>query len=133
MVWESKNKGHFWTEDEKRFHLYARQKIRALQAQRKRRLQRRVLWVTLSVIGIILAATVARSAAPYREKKTALLPQVTHTQVVTVAPGDSLWSIARRYSRQDISTMDSIAVISTLNGNISGKLEPGQRLVIPVF
>lgn len=133
MVWESKNKGHFWTEDEKRFHLYARQKIRALQTQRKRRLQRQVLWVALTVIGIILAATVARSAAPYGEKKTALLPRVTQTQVVTVAPGDSLWSIARRYSRHDISTMDSIAVISTLNGNISGKLEPGQRLVIPVF
>ncbi len=133
MVWESKNKGHFWTEEEKRFHLSARQKIRVIQKQRQRRLQRRVLWVVLALAGIALATTVARSAGLKGEKKSALLSRVTRTQVVTVAPGDSLWSIARRYGSQGSSTMESISVISTLNGDLSGQLEPGQRLVVPVF
>ena len=59
------------------------------------------------------------------------LPEITQTQVITVAPGDSLWSIARRYSLPGGSTMEMITTISALNGNPSGKLEPGQRLVIP--
>lgn len=84
------------------------------------------------MVGVVLAATVARSAAPQRERSAAVSrPETEHTLVVTVAPGDTLWSLARRYSQKGVSTMDNVAVISTLNGEIEGRLEPGQRLVVP--
>lgn len=133
MVWQSQNRGHFWSDEEKYFYLNARQRVRANQRQRTRRLYRRLVWITLAIIGITLAARVARSASPQGERQaTAIrLPEITQTQVVTVAPGDSLWSIARRYCPKGTSTMDNIALISTLNGNPNGQLEPGQRLVVP--
>lgn len=135
MVWESGNGGNFWTDEEKKIRLYARQRVFAAQQRRNKQLKRRLLWVGLTAAGVALAATVARSAAPVGEhthKHVAALPEQSQTQVVTVAPGDSLWSIARRYSQPGTSTMDNIAVISTLNGNLSGQLEPGQRLVVPI-
>jgi LysM domain len=132
MVWESGNGGNFWTDEDKKIRLYARQRVFAAQQRRNRRLKRRLLWFGLTVMGVALAATVARSAAPLGEKKTGVqLPVNLRTQVVTVAPGDSLWSIARRYGPQGASTMDTVATISTLNGEITGQLEPGQRLVVP--
>lgn len=138
MVWESKNQGNFWSDEEKRFYLHARQRLRANRKQRTLQLRRRILWTIGAVIGIsLVAATVARSASPQAEKrekranKVTQTPKIMQTQVVTVAPGDSLWSIARRYSLPGSSTMEQIARISALNGNPSGKLEPGQRLVVP--
>lgn len=139
MVWESGNGGNFWTDEDKKIRLYARQRVQAAQQRRLKRLKRRVLWVGLTLLGLGLAATVARSAAPQGEQgkqraaKTAcFMPPDSQTQVVTVAPGDSLWSIARRYCPANTSTMDNIGVISALNGNITGQLEPGQRLVVPL-
>ncbi|WP_309713796.1 LysM peptidoglycan-binding domain-containing protein [Armatimonas sp.] len=133
MVWRSQNKGHFWSDEEKYFYLNARRRVRANQRQRTRRLYRRLVWIALAIAGVALAARVARSASPQgvRETATIRLPELTQTQVVTVTPGDSLWSIARRYSPKGTSTMDNIAVISALNGNPNGQLEPGQRLVVP--
>ena len=131
MVWRSQNKGNFWSDEEKYFYLNARQRVRTNQRQRTRRLYRRLVWITLAVFGVALAARVARSASPQAEKTVFRLPVITQTQVVTVAPGDSLWSIARRYSPKGTSTMDNISVISALNGNPNGQLEPGQRLVVP--
>jgi LysM repeat protein len=133
MVWESSNGGNFWTDEEKKIRLYARQRVAAAQQRRVRQFKRRALWTGLTVIGVALAATVARSASPQneREKMAESLPKITQTQVVTVAPGDSLWSIARRCSLGDTSTRDTIATIAALNGNIRGELEPGQRLVVP--
>lgn len=136
MVWESGNGGNFWTDEDKKIRLYARQRVQAAQQRRLKRLKRRVLWVGLTLLGLALAATVARSAAPqgeHRPTKTAYrIPDDSQTQVVTVAPGDTLWSIARRYCPTNTSTMDNIGVISALNGNITGQLEPGQRLVVPL-
>lgn len=131
MVWESSNGGNFWTDEDKKFRLYAQQRVLVAQQRRLYQFKRRALWVALTVAGVALAATVARSAAPLRDKTAQRLPEIICTEVVTVAPGDTLWSIARRYSVRGTSTMDSIAIISTLNGDISGKLEPGQRLVVP--
>jgi nucleoid-associated protein YgaU len=133
MVWQSQNKGSFWSDEEKRFYLNARQRVRNNQRRRARQLYRRLVWITLVIVGVALAAQVARSASPQaaRERAAIRLPEITQTQVVTIAPGDTLWSVARRYSPKGASTMDNIAVISALNGNPDGKLEPGQRLVVP--
>ena len=130
MVWESSNGGNFWTDEEKKIRLYARQRVSAAQQRRLKQLKRRVLWVALTFFGLGLAATVARSAALPGDRLPSL-PQVHHTQVITVVPGDSLWSIARRYSQPGIATIELVGLISSLNGGLSGALEPGQRLVVP--
>jgi LysM repeat protein len=54
-----------------------------------------------------------------------------HARTVTVRPGDTLWSIARRTE----PTSDPRAVVETIavaNGLRAGQLVPGQPLLVPV-
>ena len=131
MVYMSERSGDFWTEQ--RLRVYARQRVRSAQHRRRSRTQRRVRWVTLALAGVALAASVARSAAPLSptrlERKR--ITQTIPTRVVTVMRGDSLWVLARRFGQAGVDTRDNVALISELNGGLSGRLEPGQRLVVP--
>ncbi len=51
-------------------------------------------------------------------------------RVVSVRPGDSLWSIAQR-AMSGADPRDAIANLRSLNGVSSGDLQPGQKLMIP--
>lgn len=123
MVFETESPSNFWTEQQLR--VYARQRVRAAQQRRQRQVQRRVLWLFLAVFGVGTAAQVARSADP-----NPTFP-VRKTAVITVSSGDTLWSLAQAYGEPSRSTQDTLAQISQLNGKLSGKLRPGQRLLIP--
>lgn len=123
MVFETESPSNFWTEHQLR--VYARQRVRAAQQRRQRQVQRRVLWLSLAVFGVGTAAQVARSADP-----NPAFP-VRKTAVITVSSGDTLWSLAQAYGEPGRSTQDTLAQISQLNGKLSGKLRPGQRLLIP--
>ncbi len=50
---------------------------------------------------------------------------------VTVARGDSLWSIADRYTKVDGSTQDTVDQILAANHLGSGRIVPGEHLRIP--
>ena len=123
MVLKSESPSDFWTEQQLR--VYARQRIRAAQQRRQRQAQRRVLWVTLVVLGVGTAAQVARSADPKPVRP------VHRTATITVSAGDTLWSIAQSYGAPNQSTQETLAQITQLNGPISGHLRPGQQLVVP--
>ena len=54
--------------------------------------------------------------------------------VVTVARGDTVWSIAAKHSTQSQDVRDVIAVIQQVNNlNRSVDIYPGQTLRVPIF
>jgi hypothetical protein len=116
----------FWETNDAAARAYARKKIRAIRARQRRQMLRRVLVAGLTVGGLALAATVARSAAP---QSTATNPQ---TQIITVSAGDTLWTVAGRFGDRALSTSERIEELSALNNGLSGRLIPGQRLIVPI-
>ncbi|WP_129661984.1 LysM peptidoglycan-binding domain-containing protein [Rothia uropygialis] len=54
------------------------------------------------------------------------------TRTVTVGSGDTLWDIARDVDPKG-DTRESIAKINDLNDLSSGRVTPGQRLIVPVI
>ncbi len=50
---------------------------------------------------------------------------------VTVTPGESLWSIADRYTPADGNTQDTVDRILSANHLASGTIVPGEHLRIP--
>ncbi|ASJ54145.1 peptidoglycan-binding protein LysM [Brevibacillus formosus] len=50
---------------------------------------------------------------------------------VTVQSGDSLWSLAVRYSDQHTDVRDYIIEIKEANGLESNRIYPGQTLIMP--
>ncbi|WP_238147702.1 MULTISPECIES: LysM peptidoglycan-binding domain-containing protein [Micrococcaceae] len=54
------------------------------------------------------------------------------TKTVTVGSGDTLWDIARDVDPSG-DTREAIAKINDLNDLSSGRVTPGQRLIVPVI
>lgn len=58
---------------------------------------------------------------------------VAITLPVSVAPGDSLWTLARRYGDPDAYILDRVDDLARANGLRPGaRLVPGQKLLVPV-
>jgi Tfp pilus assembly protein FimV len=58
---------------------------------------------------------------------------LTSVRQVTVAPGETLWSIARRLARPEDDPRQIVARVMELNGLPGdGRLRAGQRLAVPV-
>lgn len=52
---------------------------------------------------------------------------------VTVRPGDTLWSLARRYGDPNLYILERVNAMADANGLSShGPLVPGQRVVVSV-
>lgn len=54
------------------------------------------------------------------------------TKTVTVGSGDTLWDIAHE-ADPTADTRETIAKINDLNDLASGRVTPGQRLIVPVI
>ncbi len=54
-----------------------------------------------------------------------------HFATVTVMRGDSLWSIADRYTQADGNTQDTVDRILAANHLAGGTIVPGEHLRIP--
>lgn len=54
------------------------------------------------------------------------------TVAVTVAPGDTLWSLAQRYEDPALSPSQRVDMIRQANPNLASALAPGQTLLVPV-
>lgn len=123
---ETARTGNFWEPKEDTARAYARRKVQALRARRRRVAQRRWLTISLVVLGLALAANVARSASP------AAKTVAPKTQIITVGAGETLWTVAHKYGDSSLETAERVEEISSLNAGLSGRLVPGQRLIVPV-
>lgn len=54
------------------------------------------------------------------------------TVSVTVAPGDTLWSLAQRYEDPALRPAERVDLIRQANPDLSAALVPGQTLLVPV-
>jgi LysM repeat protein len=91
------------------------------QRRRKPTLMPLIALSTLSLMVTLpaLSATRLYAASP------------TRFSVVTVRPGDSLWSIAARYTPASESIQETVDRIAATNHLSGGAIVPGQRLQIP--
>jgi LysM repeat protein len=91
---------------------------------RRGRLARTLVVLSLAIV----AASVAGGQAGADTSKT----QVTssHFITVTVAPGDTVWSLANRVDSRDPGAL--VASIIEINGLGNGDLTAGQKIRIPL-
>ena len=83
----------------------------------------------LALVAVLFAAfSLGRSASQAAPQSGEPAPAVAQ---VTVAHGESLWSVARRVAPQD-DPRDVVARIRELNDLDSPHLQPGQQLILPV-
>ena len=54
-----------------------------------------------------------------------------HTVTVVVKAGESLWSIADRYTASDANTQDTVDAIKEANHLANSGIAPGERLLVP--
>lgn len=79
----------------------------------------------IALAGIIGVASVGIGAA-YQDHKPAAIVQ----HIYTVEAGDTLWSIAGKYSDESKDIREVVYQIRTDNDITNGHLSPGQQLVI---
>ncbi|GAB4468464.1 MAG: hypothetical protein OHK0029_40850 [Armatimonadaceae bacterium] len=97
---------------------------------------RRIYWVwTVALVFALLAAgtAVARRGNGSALDRALNQAHIPTTITVEVQPGDTLWSLARRYGNPKRDIQERVYRIRTENGFASGAgLHPGQRLLVPV-
>lgn len=90
-----------------------------------------VRWPVLVVVGVAVAAVLLFAGGVIASMVGGMAADVPHTTaVVAVAPGESLWDVARQYAPES----DPQAVVSRieeLNGVNAGGVSPGATLVVP--
>jgi len=80
--------------------------------------------VTMAALGALIAIPALSQSHFYAASPTRMV-------TVTVARGESLWSIADRYTATDGSTQETIDRILAANHLRSAAIVPGERLRIP--
>jgi hypothetical protein len=99
--------------------------IRARRAAKRARFEQ----IAFAIIGSLAAAATIWTATVVNMPQSAAVPLAT----VTVAPGDTLWSLAARVHSSGESTTDTIALIKSANPSIAAgqSLQPGETVVVP--
>jgi predicted Zn-dependent protease len=80
--------------------------------------------IALAALGLMVALPTLSSVRLYAATAQRYV-------MVTVRPGDTLWSIAAAHSAPSGDVQESVDRITDLNGLGGGTIQPGQRLRIP--
>ncbi|MEE8703674.1 MAG: LysM peptidoglycan-binding domain-containing protein [Olsenella sp.] len=100
------------------------------------RAQSRAAWasaVVLLAAGALVAVVISLGQSAARDARYASLLGSAPEQAVSVAPGDTLTSIAERHSGGSVDTRAVVDWIRERNGIEDAKLVPGQILEVPVL
>lgn len=82
-------------------------------------------------LGACLAVAVFLAAVICAADRT--VPPTSAAAVrVVIAPGDTLWSIARRLDVPGTSVQEKVSAIRAANGLRTSDLRPGQELLVPI-
>ena len=82
-------------------------------------------WAGCAAVGALVAAAAVLpvAARPVREERPPL--------VVSVARGESLWTLAREHADPSRDVREVVAEIMRVNAVDPGKLQPGTEITIP--
>lgn len=98
--------------------------------QRARSARRRRIAVAAFSLAVIGAFAVGRSAS--LTSQTPGERNLPVTRAVTVAPGDTPWSLARRFGNPERNILDRVESLNQANGGALSTLRPGQRILVPI-
>jgi len=101
---------------------------RASGAARAPRGYRRIRLVA-EVLALLLIA-VLLVALPLLSRGTSS-PALSETTKVTARSGDTLWSVARAYPVQGMTTAQTAEYLATLNGLESSRIPVGSSILVP--
>lgn len=105
-------------------------------APRGHAVQGRSAWlgaIALLAAGALVAVAVSLGQSAARDARSASLLGAAPEQAVSVAPGDTLTSIAERQSGGEVDTYAVVDWIRERNGLEDADLVPGQILEVPVL
>jgi LysM repeat protein len=80
---------------------------------------------------VAMAALSALTAIPTLSQSRLYAAAPEHFTTVAVTAGESLWTIASRYTPADASVQETVDRIMAANHLADAVLQPGQRLRIP--
>ena len=80
---------------------------------------------------VALAALSALITVPALSQARLYAAAPEHFTRVTVAPGDSLWALADRYTPSGDNVQETVDRIMAVNGLASSTVVPGEHLKIP--
>jgi hypothetical protein len=80
---------------------------------------------------LALATLSALVAIPALSQARFFAAGSVHTTLVTVRPGENLWTIADRFTASNGNTQDTIDAIKEANHLTDARIVPGERLVVP--
>ena len=97
---------------------------------RKRyRIKNRVRFAAFVVISLLMICTIANTVLGFNDAVALTEQQYIE---ITVAPGDSLWTIAETHMSDDIDPRKAVRIIMDANDMDSSQVYVGQTLSIPV-
>ncbi len=97
---------------------------------RKRyRIKNRVRFAAFVVISLLMICTIANTVLGFNDAVALTEQQYTE---ITVAYGDSLWTIADKYMPDDIDPREAVYMIMDANDIDGSQVYAGQTLNIPI-
>lgn len=123
-------------------HLSTREEISSqtgsIRAKRQRMARRRLRMQLGIFVALVFALLLAGNAVARRGGNSAVdraldMANIPTTITVTIQPGDTLWSLARRYGNPNDNILDRVDSLVVENGFTDGvSLHPGQRVKVRV-
>jgi|GEM_PF-616578 LysM repeat protein len=107
--------------------------IKRTQRLMSRRIAALGLTITLGIALLAAGTAVARQGGDARVERALELAQTPLTVTLTVQPGDTLWSLAKRYGDPQLPILDRVDALRAENNFTGGTtLYPGQRMLVTV-
>lgn len=87
------------------------------------RFQRAVITILVTICLLFCAALFSNYGEPEEYK----------VYLVTVAEGDTVWTISDRYNGENVDIRYVIYILQKINGIEGGDIHPGEEIYVPVF
>ncbi len=89
---------------------------------------------TILVFAVVIFGTLATFAVRNVQSWIGATEQARPlTMAVTVQPGDTVWSLAKRYGDPNVYILDRVDAVARANKSVTlQRLVPGQRIYVPV-
>lgn len=85
------------------------------------------------VIAIVFALFVGHTLFAATDQHAKFVIDKNHAQVVTISHGDTLWSIASKFTPNELDIRDVIYAMKDMNNLENPTLHPGMQIKVPTI